>query len=227
MKEDLLQYMSHRTEPPEVKNRITGPVITFSREKGCPANEIAEKLIHRLHDEKKNSKWKWVSTEIVKESAKRLHMSAENVNHVIYSENKGFIRDLILSFGQHYNESDEMVKKTLQDLILKSAANGNVILVGLGGVGICHDIEKSLHIKFHAPHKHRVKEVMKRENMNEHDAREYIDETDENRKLLIDYYHGLKVHGNELFDASFNTSTLTQDWIIEAILSLMKSRKLL
>ncbi len=227
MKEDLLQYMSHRSGKPDIKKKITGPVLTFSREKGCPANEIAEKLVQRLHEEKRLQEWKWVSTEIVKESAKRLHMSANSVNHVIYSENKGFVRDLILSFGQHYNESDEMVKKTLQDLIIKSAAKGKVIIVGLGGVGICHGIEKSLHIKFHAPLKHRIKEVMKRENMKEHEAQEYMDETDENRKMLIDYYHGLKVHGNELFDASFNTSTLSQDLIIDAIISLMKSRKLI
>lgn len=227
MKEDLLQYMAHRSGPVEVRKKITGPVITFSREKGCPASDIAEKLIQRLHKEKKHAGWKWVSKEIVKESAKRLHMSPSNVNHVIYSENKGFIRDLILSFGQQYNESDEMVKKTLEDLIIKSAAKGKVVIVGLGGVGICHEIEKSLHIKFHAPYKDRLKEVMKRENMNEHDAREYLEETDENRQMLIDYYHGLKVHGNELIDASFNTSLLSHEAIIDSIIVLMKSRKII
>jgi len=226
MKEDLLKYMSQRSLKAGYKNTKGGPIVTISREKGCPANTIADKLVNYLNKKKGEKGWRSVNKEIIEKSAGELHVNPSKINHVIYSENKGFFRDLMLSFGEKYYESDVKVKKTLAELINQFAINGKVIVVGIGGVGITNNIDKSLHIKLHAPYKYRLKEVMKKEKLSGEKAREYMDETDVNRKLLIDYFNGIKTE-NDLFHAQFNCSIMSQDDIVKSIYSLMETRKLI
>ena len=226
MKEDLIRYMTNRSDRTKSSNKMAGPVITISREKGCPANTIAEKLSKKLSLRSKGGDWKWVNKMILEKSAEELHMNTSKINHVLYSEDKGFFRDLILSFGEKYYESDVSVKKTLADLILEFSTKGNVIIVGLGGVAISKDIKSSLHIKLFASEKYRIKRVMKLEGMNFEKAHDYLKETDVNRKMIIDYFNGLKV-GNDLFHAQFNCQTMSEDEIVESILDLMKLKHLI
>lgn len=226
MKEDLLKYMNRRSDKLTVEMKTAGPVLTISREKGCPANDIAEILVEKLADLKNDKKWRFVNREIIEESARELHMNPSRINHVIYSEDKGFFRDLMLSFGEKYYESDVRVKKTLAELITDFASKGNVIVVGIGGVAITRNIERSLHIKLHAPYKFRLESVMKQENMSRERAREYMDETDVNRQMLIDYYNGIKAN-DDLFHAQFNCALLDREGIADAILHMMTKKEMI
>jgi cytidylate kinase len=226
MKEDLLNYMNQRSQKLSKVSTIGGPVVTISREKGCPANSIAAKLSQRLSKHKKEKDWSWVNKAIIEESAKELHMNPSKINHVLYSEDKGFFRDLILSFGEKYYQSDVKVKKTLAELIGSFSRKGHVIIVGLGGVAITKGIEKSLHIKLHAPYKYRLQNVMKMEEMISEEARDYMEEADVNRKLLIDYFNGIKA-GSDLFHAHFNCSLLSEEEIVTAIVNMMELKGLI
>ncbi len=217
--------MSQRTQKGKTRLTAGGPVVTISREKGCPANSIARKLARKISSGS-SDKWRSVNKEIIEKSAKDLHVNPSKINHVIYSEDKGFFRDLMLSFGEKYYESDVAVKRSLAELITQSASKGNVIIVGIGGVAITKNIKKSLHIKLTAPYKYRLKIVEKKEGFSSERAREYMDETDVNRKLLIDYYNGIKA-GDDLFHAQYNCSLMKEDEIVDAIYSLMKTRNLI
>jgi len=226
MKEDLVNYMNRRSQKLSKAIENDGPVVTISRDKGCPANSIAEKLAIKLMHLKKGEHWKWVNKEILEKSARELHMNPNKINHILYSEDKGFFRDLMLSFGERYYESDEKVKKTIAELIGEFSARGKVVIVGIGGVAITKSIKKALHIKLYAPYKFRLKEVEKRKKMNTEQAKEFIEETDVNRKMLIDYFNGKKAT-DDLFHAEFNCSLLNEEEIVKAIIDLMKVRKLI
>lgn len=226
MKEDLLKYMNRRSQKQNLELTTGGPVITISREKGCPANSIAGKLAEYLTKEKKDQNWRWVNKDIIESSAKELHMNPLRINQVIYSEDKGFFRDLMLSFGEKYYQSDVKVKKTLAELISDFSEKGKVIIVGLGGVAITKNIEKALHIKLFAPYKYRHRIVMDKEKMDSEKAREYIDETDNNRKLLIDYFNGFRAD-NDLYDVMYNCANMSENEIVRSIVGLMEIRKLI
>ncbi|HAW53075.1 MAG TPA: hypothetical protein DCX54_12215 [Flavobacteriales bacterium] len=226
MKEDLLNYMNRRSQKLEKSKSVDGPVVTISREKGCPGNSVAEKLVLKLRHVNKGEHWKSINKEILEISARELHMNQKKINSVLHSADKGFFRDLMLSFGERYYESDVKVKKTIAGLITDFSAKGNVIIVGLGGVAITKDIDKALHIKLYAPYKYRLKKVEKHENMSPEKAREFMEESDINRTLLIDYFFGFKA-SDDLFHAQFNCSTMDDDEIAESILELMKIRKLI
>jgi len=226
MKEDLIRYMTNRSRSSQGPNAIDGPVVTISREKGCPANTIAEKISLKLVGQTKGEPWRWVNKMILEKSAEELHMNPSKINHVLYSEDKGFFRDLMLSFGERYYESDIKVKKTLAGLISDFSIRGNVIVVGLGGVAITKNIKSSLHIKLYAPVKYRVKKIMKKRDLSFERALTYVEEADVNRKLLIDYFNGLKAN-NDLFQAQFNCQSMSEDEIVSAIIDLMKLKHLI
>lgn len=226
MKEDLLRYMNRRSEKTKTPIRTGGPIVTISREKGCPGNAVADKLTERLSKQVANNKWRWVNKEIIERTAKELHVNTSKVNHAIYHEDKGFFTDLILSFGEKYYESDEAIKKTIGELVLEFARDGQVVVVGLGGAGITSTIDNSLHIKLYAPEKYRLKNVMHMEEMSEGEAYEYMEETDINRRLLIDYFYGFKA-GNDLFHAQFNCALLSEDEIVGNILRLMQKKEMI
>lgn len=226
MKEDLLKYMSNRSRDLSHPTTKGGPVVTISREKGCPANNIAENLAARLALETRDDDWKWVTKEIIEKAARELHVNPSKINHVIYSEDQGFFRDLIHSFGEKYYESDVAVKKSLAGLINEFATKGKAVIVGIGGVAITKNITKSFHVKLYGPQKWRLKEVMKMENMNSERARDYMEETDINRKMLIDYYNGIKAD-NDLFDVQYNCSKMDEDLIVSSIISMMKHKGLI
>jgi cytidylate kinase len=228
MKEDLLNYMNRRSLTLNKAKKIDGPVVTISREKGCPAISISEKLVLKLRHVKHGDHWKSVNKDILEFAARDLHMNSKKINNILHSEgeDKGFFRDLMLSFGEHYYESDVKVKKTVAGLINELSLKGKVVIVGLGGAAITKNIKKGLHIKLSAPYKYRLKKVEKREHMGTEKAKVFMDESDINRKLLIDYYNGVKA-GDDLFHAEFNCAILDEDEIAEAIIELMKIRHLI
>ena len=71
MKQDLLQYMESRSKKLNKDIELGGPLVTISREKGCPGNSIADKLAKALRNKGKQD-WRWVNKEIIEESAKEL-----------------------------------------------------------------------------------------------------------------------------------------------------------
>ena len=72
MQGDLISYLKHRYEETQKRHTGPGPVITISREYGCPAKLIAEKLANELsakHDEQGHTHlWKWYGHAILHES---------------------------------------------------------------------------------------------------------------------------------------------------------------
>nr|MDA3822587.1 hypothetical protein [Bacteroidales bacterium] len=77
MKVDLSKYKEEWYKDDAAKNIFPGPVVTISRELGCPAKRVACKLSEELNKIKskkaKDHKWRWISKEILNESAKALN----------------------------------------------------------------------------------------------------------------------------------------------------------
>ena len=86
MQGDLLNYLKKKYEETLLKKTGPGPVITLSREYGCPAKVIAQKLSEVLsnHLDKSGMKysWKWYNKEILDESARQLQLDPSKIKYV-------------------------------------------------------------------------------------------------------------------------------------------------
>jgi cytidylate kinase len=230
MKTDLSKYMEDWYKEDPAKNIYPGPVLTISREVGCPAKIIAAKLTERLNELKrsktKDHPWRWISKEIIMESAKELDVDSSQIQHIFDYKKRGVLEDLLLAQSKDYYKSDLKIRTTIAKVIRKFANEGNAIIVGRGGVAITRDIPKSLHIFLEAPLEWRALRVAQKFDFTIDQARSYAQNIDKKRTHFRDYYQG---KGNDYtrFDMKLNCMTLENDEIIEIIAGAMKTHSML
>ncbi len=230
----LINYMKNRFKyesvSPTKKNLKAGPVITISREYGCPAKRLADKLSSELNriefENYSKNKWHWISKEILDESAKELNLKPTIIREVANSEQNGLVDDIVKSLSHRDYPGDIKIKKTISDVIRSFAEQGHVIIVGRGGISITQDIERSLHIKIEAPLKWRINEVSKKQMISLTESKKKINHIDHQRKQLREHFVRDK-NGLAPFDVTFNYFTLDEDDIIAAIVRLVEVKDLI
>jgi cytidylate kinase len=230
MKVDLIKYMSDRLKSDVIREKEPGPVITISREFGCPAKKIAQKLAdsltRKMYVKGTNIEWKYITKEIMSESAKELDLHPSKIQYVFEYEQKGLIDDIIAAQSTKYYKSDRKIRNTIGRVVRNMSCEGYVIIVGRGGVAITRDIPKSLHIHLEAPLEWRVLRVSAKFNMELEEAERYTLDIDRKRKLFRDYFEGKNTDYTR-FDLTFNCMTLSIDEIVNIILKAAEVRKLI
>jgi cytidylate kinase len=228
MKTDLLNYMTERYKKNDLPRHEPGPVITFSRETGCPAKKIAQRVTEILTEKNtsqgKDLPWRWVSKEIMIESARELKLDPENIEYVFNYEDHSIIHDILFSHSNKYYKGDRIIRKTIAQVIRGLATKGNVIIVGRGGVSITRDIPQSLHFHFEAPLEWRTIMISQKFNITTDEARNYALHIDQKRDEFRNFFQGKK-NDYTTFDAKFNCMTLSVEEIAQSISKLVETRK--
>jgi len=226
MQGDLLNYLKKKYEETLLKKTGPGPVITLSREYGCPAKVIAQKLSEVLsnHLDKSGMKysWKWYNKEILDESARQLQLDPSKIKYVFDYEKKSILEDFFSSFSQYY-QSDRKIRSTIGKVIREIAEQGQAIIVGRGGIAITRDLSNSLHINLVAPLDWRAAIISERYNVSIDEARISAIDIDNKRKEFRDYFEG-KNSDYTSPDISFNCMTLSIDEIVSTIVKVSESR---
>ena len=227
MKIDISKYLTQRYIESLERQDFEGPVITISREFGCPGKKIASRLAHGLNqvrDSKaKNFPWRWIDKEILAESAREPNLDPEDIKYVFKYEKKNFFDDILSSHSKKYYKSDRIIRRTIAKVIRNISSEGNVIIIGRGGVAVTKDIERSLHVMLEAPINWRAARVAQKYCMTEKEAVKFALNIDNKRREFRESFHG-KESDYTRFDVSYNTMTLSVDEISESIISLMKAR---
>jgi len=225
----LLEYMKKRFKSEsnsfiKTKTRI-GPVVTISREYGCPAKRLAGMLTSALNrielENYSKHRWKWIGKEVLDESSRELNLKPDMVREIVNTEQKGLVDDIILSLSHKSYPGDKKIKDTLGEVIRSFAEQGHVIIVGRGGVSITRDIPSSLHIKIMAPYEWRINDVCKRQMITLAEAEKKVREIDHKRALIREYFEKSKVDDTK-FDVIVNYMTLAEEDIIATIVKLME-----
>ena len=210
------------------KAEKSGPVITISRETGCPANRIAKRLALSLNKmkESKASNWKCVSKEILNESAKELELNPSQIKYVFDFEQRGVWDDIMSSLSTKYYKSDRKIRKTIADVIRIIAEQGYAIIIGRGSVAITRDMPNAFHVNLEAPLDWRAEMLAIKHNMKPEVARQFAIETDKKRLKFRESFYG---HSTDYtrFDVTYNCMTFTDDEIIKSIISLLTIRGLI
>ncbi len=230
----LLTYMKNRFMkdiliPSNSKSKI-GPVVTISREYGCPAKRLAGMLSSALNrielENYSKHRWHWIGKEILEESAKELNLKPTMIREVVNKEQSGVVDDIVKSLSHRYYPGDIKIKKTIGEVIRSFAEHGHVIIVGRGGVSITRDIANSLHIRLMAPLEWRVNDVSKKQMISLSEAKKKILHIDSQRESIREFFEKKKVENDE-FDVIFNYMTLDEDDIIATIIRLMETKDLI
>lgn len=227
MKIDLVQYLTDRYHERHVSNSDPGPVITIARQTGCPGKKVAQQLTDILNQRfQKNYKpWKWVGKEIFDEAAKELELPSDEVQKV-FKEKRSIVDEILSSQSQKFYKNDRTVRKTIGQVIRSMANDGNVIIVGRGGVALTRDMQRSLHIYLEAPLQWRAAVISEKQCCTQAEALKYVKEIDKRREQYREYYEG-KNTDYTWFDLHFNCMTIKVEEIVETIVKMMEIRKLI
>jgi cytidylate kinase len=226
---DLLKYVSHRVHEEGSRDQEGGPVITFSREYGCPAKIIAGRLAEELTRKNfvkgKEIKWRFITKEIMAEAAKTLEIDPEKIKYVFQYEQKSMVDDIISAQFNKYYKSERKIRNTVAKVIRNMAFEGNVIIVGRGGVAITHDIPKSLHIMLEAPLEWRAIRIAENYKISLEEAKKSAIDTDKKRKEFREYFQG-KDSDYTRFDLTISCMSFSIEEIVHIILKAAEIRKL-
>ena len=224
----FLKYMNERNLTDKKKAFSAGPVITISRECGCGASAVADKLTNRINaiinDPEK--KWKWVNKEILNRVSEDLKVNPQHVLEHLDAGNTNFFDDFVASFTEKYYVHDTKIRKVIEEVVRHIAIQGKVVIVGRGSEALTLDIPLSIKVKLFAPLNWRVREVSERSNISHEEAHKMVEKIDAQRTKFRDSI--LEKNHNVLAnDIEFNCAKFTQDEIVEVILKIAEFKRLL
>lgn len=193
--------------------------VTISREYGSGGGEIAQRLAHRLG-------WSLIDHEVVVQVAQKLGISeaeaaahderAEGILTRILTSMQG-VNPALVTVPMYQQNDENIYRDALHHVIQAAIQKGHVIIVGRGSQALLGQHRDVLHIRIVAPLKQRIAYVMRREGLNENDARERIQLKDRDRMRYLQAEHHLSSADPHLYDLTINTSILSLDHAVDLI----------
>jgi len=201
-----------------------GPVITISRLTGCDAREIASDVVDKMNLIKGSINWKWVDKDIIYSIARELNIDTQRIENYYHGFKLTDLSEMIMAFSGGF-VSDLRVKKAIKDVVLSICKEGNVVIVGRGGVSIAQGIKDALHVRLVAPLGWRTENVMRKKEMDQQTALKYIKETDEKRNDLMHTFLDKKTKDlDNLFDVTLNREAYSVHDTADLIVSLYEKK---
>ena len=211
-----------------------GPVVTISRQAGCSAQRIAIKLSKILtgysymSETKTDAEWRWVDKnffanvviEMIQEVKDGDFDDTDLAIQMLTQVSRAFSDETI------YDISDEKLIETLKGVICKLACQGRTIIVGRSAGVILKDIPNKLNIRLEAPTEWRINRIMQIKDFSQAEAVAYINEADTKRDSFIEKIIGRKAENND-FDVIFNYASLQDDEIVDAIVNILRNKKII
>lgn len=228
----LLKYMKERLEK-DVKIKDVseaGPVITISRETGCAAEYLAQSLTETINlvlkSKNEEEVWRYITKENISKAVTDLTKNPIKTEKILNDEDSGILEEFVEFFSTKYYPSDNRIKNKYAEVIRSFANNGNVIIVGRASEAIAQNIEKSLHIKLHAPEAWRAKHIADKTGKSIDNAKKYISEIDHKRQHFRSYFHAHN-RDSDFYDLTFNCKTIPCEEMVELIIKIMENRNLI
>jgi cytidylate kinase len=194
-------------------------VVTFEREYGSGAADIARKLAERLE-------WKLWDQALTDEIARLMDCSSRAVGEreerkdpFTYRLFKSFMRG---SFEGTLNAprlkmvDADCIREMGQRLVLSAAQEGNAVIVGRGSAYHLYGRPDALHIFVYAPFEEKVRRLVKT-GKSEKEAVELVETVDRERSEYIKKYFDVEWPARHFFHLMIN-STMGEERVVETIL---------
>lgn len=189
------------------------PAITLSREFGCEAYLVAEKL-KELLDARTRKTWSIMDKALLEEVAKNHQLSEEMLRTI--GEKNRFLDDMISTFSPKW-QSDKDHYKLLCKQIIALAEQGHVIIVGRGGAILTQKMTNCFHFRLVATHGYKLRSIMKRACLAEDEAEKLIKRRQKQRDDFVRDFLGREVADPTLYHLVFNNAKSSPELIARTI----------
>lgn len=220
--------MQDRFEQAEKKDspeEITRPVVTISRDFGCPSKEI----VHMLHEALSNTSedpelpWEIISKEILHNSAKELDLHPSKLDYVFKAEDKTTMDEILEALGEKYHKSDRQIRKTISTVVHSMAIRGKLIIIGMGACSILMHQPNVFHVKLIGPKKWRVDNIERWQGISHLTASKLVNDIDHQRAKIIKSFLPRGTH-EPLYDMVINCMNIDDVEIVDILHDLIRRR---
>ena len=207
------------------------PVVTISRQYGAGGSSVAGIVAAELGAEV-------VDKSLVEEVARRLSMQPREVE-AEDERPRTLLERLVRSFSalapgvgagwappypDSFDDPRKEIIELTEQVIKEVAAGGNVVIVGRGAGFLLWNQPGVFRVFLRAPEGVRLKTLIDRLGVNEHEARRAMHETDSNRAAYIKQVYGHDWCDLDEFDLVVNTGRISYQNAAQMILTGARER---
>lgn len=217
------EWLGERAEADEKK---PSRFITISREFGCDGFPTALGLNKLLAEKYPDSKWFIFSRGTLEKMIADDDLGADMI-HQITETRYSFVNWFFDGIVPEYIQSPHLkIFERLRTLILNLAAKGNAIFVGGGGQIITNRLIPSrfrgIHVKIIGSHEFKIRNIMKKFNLNRGDAEIYFTEKQSARDKFIQDFTWQNASDNSYYHLIINNQWNDSGIIAKTILYYME-----
>jgi len=202
------QFQSGGTVDTEVGVRRA---VTISRQAGCGALAVAEKLARYLQENssKHATPWKVFDRNLM-EKVLEDHDLPARLAQFLPEDRVSYLEDIMADLLQAYPPSQTVVRQATET-ILKLASLGNVILIGRGGNVITARLPNLFHVRLVAPLEQRIEHSHESYGMTKTEARKFCLREDLGRERYLKKYFNADINDPLLYHLIINTGLVGYD----------------
>ena len=195
------------------------PTITISREFGCEAYPMAERL-KELLEKKTGEKWLLMDKGLLEEVAKN-HNLSEKLFHGL-GEQPRFLDEVISTFSPSWRTERDYYKLLCKHII-SLAEEGNVIIVGRGSAIITEKLENCHHFRMFASSAFKIRSISRRMEISASEAGEIVEKRQQQRDRFIKDFLNRDAHDLRYYNLIFNNDRNPSAKIAETIMGYVLS----
>jgi cytidylate kinase len=185
--------------------------VTISRQAGCGALAVAEKLARHLQERSPHHADAWkVFDRNLMETVMEDHDLPARLAQFLPEDRVSYLEDIIADLIQTYPPSQTVIRQTTET-ILKLASLGNVILIGRGGNVITARLPNIFHVRLVAPLEDRIEYSRKSYDMTKIEARKFCLREDLGRQRYLKKYFHADINDPLLYHLIINTGLVGYD----------------
>ncbi|MFO1478291.1 MAG: cytidylate kinase-like family protein [Verrucomicrobiota bacterium] len=206
----------------DARSRRSG--ITISRQSGCGAHAVAERVAARLQAEcpEDAPPWTIYDRNLVEKVLEEHQLPGHIARHMPEDRIHSFDDIMDQLFGLH-PPLDTLVQQ-ITETILHLAERGHVILVGRGAHLVTATMPRFLHVRLVGSVAQRIRHMQQFEGLDNRAAMERIQREDRGRERYLRTYFGKNIEDPSLYHLVLNTDLVSVDETADLIVSLARPR---
>lgn len=216
-----LQFESHSAAPGKVAHRS---VVTISRQSGCGAHAVGEKLAAYLeaHAPDTSCPWKLFDNNLVNNVLAE-HKLPRRFARFMEEDRSSELNDIMDELLGTHPPSGVLVQHTAET-ILRLAERGNVILIGRGAHLVTRELPHVLHVRLVACMEKRVEHLRRNRDIRNDDALELVRKEDRGRRRYLKKYFGADLDDPLLYHLILNTDRFSYEQTARIIGDIVMNR---
>lgn len=215
----LLEVTRRRERESEARGKVTKPTITISREFGCEAYPITERL-QELLEEKSGEKWVLMDKQLLEEVARNHNLSEELLTGL--GEKLRFVEEMMATFIPRWKTEKDYYRLLCRQIV-SLADKGNVIIVGRGSAFITQPMKNCFHFRIFASLKFKAHSIAERLGISAEEAEAMIAKKQKQRDKFIRDFLDRDARDLSVYHMVFNNDKNTTDRIARTIMEYVLS----